>query len=770
MINKEWLSSFKETPMWKSLNESQQKAVALPNENSLILAGAGTGKTKTLVARIAALLQNGSLLPKDILSLTFTNKAAIEMKERVSSSIGQSIEDMLIGTFHSICYKLVKEDIEGFGYKKNAVIMDSEDQKSLVKRLYRDKNWDKGQISQEDFLSFINEIKEKGVRYKTISGRTDPDLTKTIMINMYGEYEKRLKEENVLDFAELLLIVRDRLIEDKEYFNKKSGIWSIILVDEFQDTNPLQYELLQLLVKKKGAIFAVGDDDQSIYGFRGARIDNIFDFEKDCKSDNVIRLEQNYRCTKNILGVANDIIHASKRRLGKKLWTSQVDGKLVTISKNRMEEIEAKKIAEEIKKKIEYGIPPEHIAVLYRTNAQSISLENKFLNEYHIPYKIVGGLGFLSRAEVKLVLAHARLLVSLNDVNALIKATAKPTCGIGKKRLDLWRRTALEKGISLEKIISYVSNPTKDNIKKDEIADKFLEKIIKGREDLVKLGLSNGLANYIESNGIREVFKDDPKYNDRMDSIDNIIKSLAYYEEQGGKYLEEFLSGLVLLDSTVESENEGAVWMSTIHASKGLEFEHVYLIGWEESTLPSSRMDLDNGEDEERRLAYVAVTRAKEQLYISFNEEKYIYNREKEVKVSVQKVLPSRFLSDVDPKYFSPTYDTEWPSTPLPFKWGKHAGKMNGNQIQMLQRDPLIGHPDHAPFIEIRNRKEKSNLTGYKIGDKIRHNRYGVGTIIHFKDEDDEDSAKVLIKFSNMQKEILLKYARITKIDKEGLV
>lgn len=769
MNNKEWLSTFKETPMWLSLNESQQNAVALPNENALILAGAGTGKTKTLVARIAALLFNGGLTTKDILSLTFTNKAAIEMKERVSSSLGENVDDMLIGTFHAICYKLVKEDLVGFGYKPNAAIMDSDDQKSLVKRLFRDKDWDKGQISHEDFLKFINDLKEKGVRHSSISERTSPDMITNIMIGMYGEYEKRLKDENVFDFAELLLSVRDRLLNDKEYFDKKSGAWSIILVDEFQDTNPLQYQLLQLLVKKKGAIFAVGDDDQSIYGFRGARIDNIFDFERDCKKENVIRLEQNYRCTGNILGVANDIIHASEKRLGKKLWTSQPNGKLVTISKSRMEEAEAKKIAEDIKRKLEYGIPPEHIAILYRTNSQSTELEKKFLNEYDIPYKIVGGLGFLSRAEVKLVLAHARLLVTLNDVNALIRATTKPVCGIGKKRLDLWRRTALEKGISLEKIINYVSNPSKDTIKQDEVAKQFLEKIQKGREDLIKLGLSNGLANYIESNGIRDVYKDDPKYNDRMDSIDNVIKSLAYYEEQGGKFLDEFLSGLVLLDSTADDENEGAVWMSTIHASKGLEFEHVYLIGWEDGTLPSSRMDVDSGEDEERRLAYVAVTRAKEQLYISFNSEKYIYNREKEIKVSVQKVFPSRFISDIDPKYFAPTYDTEWPLNPLPIKWGKHAGKLNGVDLLMSDRDPLAGHPDHNPIIERRIRREKVNITGYNVGDKIKHNRYGIGTISCLLNEDDRESAKIVIKFSNMQKELLLKYARITKIDKEGL-
>ena len=359
---KDWLGPFKENPLWSSLNESQQKAVELTNHHALILAGAGTGKTKTLIARVASLLQDGGMKSSDILAVTFTNKAAQEMKDRVERSIGNVANGLVIGTFHAITYKWIREDWVGFGYKANATVMDTDDQKALVKRLYKDKGWDDKSYSVKIMMAFVNACKEKGIRAKDVNiSKLSSDYIN--YLNMYKEYEQRIIDENCLDFAELLMLARDRLKNDKDYFDKMSGSWGIILVDEFQDTNPLQYELLELLVKKGGSLFAVGDDDQSVYGFRGARVENVFDFERDYAKNNVVRLEQNYRCTGNILGIANDIIDKAKKRLGKKLWTSQDGGALVNVIKYKREEEEAREITKLIQRKIKFGIPPEHIAV-----------------------------------------------------------------------------------------------------------------------------------------------------------------------------------------------------------------------------------------------------------------------------------------------------------------------------------------------------------------------------------------------------------------------
>lgn len=752
---KDWLGPFKENPLWSSLNESQQQAVELTNHHALILAGAGTGKTKTLIARVASLLQDGGMKASDILAVTFTNKAAQEMKDRVERSIGNVANGLVIGTFHAITYKWIRDDWVGFGYKNNATVMDTDDQKALIKRLYKDKGWDDKTYPVKIMMAFVNACKEKGIRAKDVNiSKFSSDYIN--YLNMYREYEQRIIDENCLDFAELLMLARDRLKNDKDYFDKMSGAWGIILVDEFQDTNPLQYELLELLVKKGGSLFAVGDDDQSVYGFRGARVENVFDFERDYAKNNVVRLEQNYRCTGNILGIANDIIDKAKKRLGKKLWTSQEGGALVNVIKYKREEEEAREITKLIQRKIKFGIPPEHVAVLYRINAQSRLLEQEMI-AHGIPYKIVGGLRFYEREEVKTAMAHARILVTLDDTNALIRAVSKPARGIGKKRLDVWRNISLENKIGLSKVIEQVSYPKKEGIPVDEIAKDFFDKVKEAREGLVKYGLAKGFSNWIESIGLKDSYKSDEKYEERVANIEELVNAIARYEENGGKFLDEFLTSTVL-DSNAGNEN-GSVLLSSIHASKGLEFEHVYIVGVEDNMTPYGKAVAEGGEDEERRLAYVAVTRAKEELVLSFSETRMINGERFEMK-------PSRYLSDFDPKYIYPV-NTGWPPTPKPVNWGLHAGKPNGMQLNYVKSrvDNDKKGLDSSPEIR-RKMKGKPNNSGYSIGDVIKHPRFGLGEITSLKDEDDEQLAKANIRFRGGEVKLLyLQYSGIKKMD-----
>lgn len=751
-----WIDSFKYNELWAGLNNMQRDAVALPNKHSLILAGAGTGKTKTLISRIAALLEDGGLEADEILAVTFTNKAALEMKERLESSIGKKSKGLLMGTFHGICYKWIKSDWHGFGYKMNAAILDTDDQKALMRRLYKDKKWDEGKISLKEAMEFINDKKEKGIRSNNVTPKHPNDH---ILVTIYSEYEKRLKEENALDFAELLMAVRDRLVFDEEYFKHMSGKWKILLVDEFQDTNPLQYSLLELLVKQSGAIFAVGDDDQSVYGFRGARVENVFDFEKNYAKNQVIKLEQNYRCSGNILGAANEIISKSKHRMGKKLWTDKKPGDLVYVLKTRNEEEEAEQVARSVKYAIEDGVLPKEIAVLYRTNAQSNHIEKCMINK-QIPYKIVGGMRFFERAEIKLAMAHARMLASQDDFGAFCKAVVKPAQGIGQKRIEMWRNLAIQHKMGFYEMIEKVAKPDEKG-RFDLVAKAWVDKMNEAKKNLLQHGLSKGFKMWMDSIQLFKVYEKDDNYKERVENLNEFVNTIALYEEKGGKFLEEFISTCVL-DSSSSNNEEGGVQLSTIHASKGLEYERVYWIGLEDGLTPSS-MSLkdDSSEAEERRLAYVAITRAKKELTLSFCQSRFINGERKEL-------LPSRYLGDINPELFFPI-GTEWPPSPLPTGWGIHQGKFTGKQIASFNirkvseasasrnTNENITEKNHSKVFN----KKKVN-TEFKTGDKVKSSRFGIGKITSVLM--DGDLEVVMVKFADGNKKMIVKFAGLTKI------
>lgn len=800
-LSKEWLSEFESTPMWHSLNDKQKIAVSLVNKNSLILAGAGTGKTKTLVARISALIVDGGLPAEKILSLTFTNKAAKEMKERIESSLDstEDIEKLTVGTFHSVALDIISSDPVGFGYKKNISVIGEFEQKALVERMFRDKGWTKESITiskfveyvkelntsgnrvridpVNEFVTLINKYKDKGIRSRSMTVQKIKNFQ--IFKTMYEEYEHYLIKDNSLDFAELLLILKERLENDQEFIKKYGDFWSIILVDEFQDTNPIQYKILKLLTSINGAVFAVGDDDQSIYGFRGARVQNILDFEKECDPVQVVKLEQNYRCSRNILNVANNIIKESKNRIGKELWTDDEGGDLIYVHKLKDNREEALFIANSIEKKCKLsGVLPENIAVLYRNNKSSVDIEEALMRK-NIPYKVVGGLSFLDKKEIKTLLSHAKCIGSLNDINHLTIAVSHPKVGIGKKRLDLWRNIANEKNVGIEDVISFVSNTDNTNIQIDSKALEFYEKIKSGRENIKNMGLRNGFEKYLEDIKYNDSFGDKKNYLEIIKSINSALFALECYERDGGKSLEEFVNNILLLDTMSDNEDGGVVWLSTIHASKGLEFEHVYLCGWEDGNIPSKRSlsDDENLVDEERRLAYVAVTRAKKNIVITFKQATIHYAPDDRDKVCYIEVLtPTRYFSDIDPKYFTLTSGASWPPVPNPINWGKYKNKPTGDQIRMhnldgsksrYTNDGFIITPG-SPDIEYKNKiKEKENNTGFVIRDVVKHKRYGIGEIISILHEEDLNIAEICVDFNSFSKTFLVKYTKLTKISVE---
>lgn len=742
-----WEDNLKKSEIYKSLNNKQQDAISLPNKHALILAGAGTGKTKTLIARIQTLLEFLDIPSKEILAVTFTTKAAEEMTFRLKDSIGKKSKGILVGTFHKIAFKWLKEDPVGFGYKENPIVIDTDDQKSLVKRLYKEKKWNDASVKVSSFISFVNSKKEKGIRSKDVNlSQSENQLLKS----MYESYEKKLKQENALDFAELLMAIRDRLKFDDNYRKEMSSRFSTILVDEFQDTNPLQYELLSYLIGSKTAIFAVGDDDQSIYGFRGARVQNIFDFANHYAKENVIKLEQNYRSTGNILGAANEVINKGINRTGKNLWTLQEPGSLIFMHKAKNADQEAETVVSQIKSSLTITeVKPKDIAVLYRTNFQSRAIE-QFLIKARIPYKVVGGMQFFDRAEIKLLMSHARMLASLNDVGAVTKAIKKPAQGIGNKKLEEWLTLSFNNDMGLEDVIKQAAYPKDSYIKPDEQALNLIKKIEFGRMELTKYGLSRGFKSWVEKNDIYSLFKKEENYEDRVKNIEEFISMIKELEDKGCRYLNEFVTNIAL--DNIDLGPEGGVQLSTIHASKGLEYNYVHWVGLEEGITPSAMALKESGEDEERRLAYVAITRAKKELNMYFCEKRLING-------DIYDQVPSRYVGEINPELLYPMQSV-WPPKPEPHMWGEHMGKLSGRFL-LKQKDNKISLAS-ASRKETPIEKKESILNvkikyieKFKKGMKVKHPHFGIGTVKKVYN-DNQGIENVLVNFLSLEKDMSL--------------
>lgn len=633
----------------KDLNERQREAVTAPLGNTLVLAGAGSGKTKVLVSRIAWLIEEEHLSPHGILAVTFTNKAAGEMRARLNQLLATPILGLWVGTFHGLCHRLLRRHYKEANLPEQFHILDSEDQARVIKRVIAALNLDVDQWPVKQAQAFINNHKDEGKRPAHVHTLTyGPGKT---LLSIYTAYEQACQTAGVIDFAELLLRTHELLRDNPDILQHYRERFQAILVDEFQDTNTIQYAWIRLLAGEHAAVLAVGDDDQSIYGWRGAKVENIQQFSRDFKNTNIIRLEQNYRSTATILDAANTLITHNNSRMGKNLWTTGHTGEKILIFNAFNEIEEARFVSERIMMEINQGASADEIAILYRSNAQSRVIEESLLRA-GIAYRIYGGLRFFDRAEVKDALAYLRLLTNSDDDTAFERVVNFPTRGIGEKTLDELRHYAKTKQCSLWQAAKQLLLSGQMPQRAGSALAKFIDLIDDLKRNTTEMELEEQLSSVIQLSGLYAHFskvKGD-KSESRIDNLQELINAAKQFryeqdEEDELPLINAFLAHASLESGEMQADaHERSVHLMTLHAAKGLEFPIVFLVGMEEGVFPGRQSLEDPGRlEEERRLCYVGMTRAMRKLVLSYAEVRRQYGREEYHR-------PSRFLNEL-PKH-----------------------------------------------------------------------------------------------------------------------
>lgn len=628
----------------KGLNDRQREAVLHTEGPLLILAGAGSGKTRVVTHKIAYLIEEKGVFPGNILAITFTNKAANEMKERVAKLLSTMVEDMWIGTFHSVCVRILRRDIDKIGYNRSFTIYDRDDQITLIRECIKERNLNKDMYKESAILSHISNLKDNMVDPNTYINHNYSDFYLRNVGELYLLYEEKLKQYNALDFDDLIIKAVELLKTYPRVLDYYQRKFQYIFVDEYQDTNKIQYELVRLLSDRHKNICVVGDPDQSIYSWRNADISNILDFEKDFENATTIILEQNYRSTKNILRVANNVIKNNFDRKEKNLWTDNGEGEPIVYKELDNSEDEAIFVAGKISELMNKGYNLSDFAILYRTNAQSRSFEEIFVRN-NIPYKIVGGVKFYDRKEVKDILAYLKVLDNPADNISLKRIINVPKRGIGNATVEKLEEIASDMGISIYEVlldldqVDGLSSRVKNNLKPFiHMMNRLMAlKEIMGIKDFIEevINTTGYLSDLERENSIEA--------QTRIENIKELISVAIDFEVRTGESsLEEFLATIALLsdiDKTTDETN--VVTLMTVHSAKGLEFPVVFLVGMEEGLFPISRA-LDNEADleEERRLCYVAITRAEKLLFITNAKIRTIYG-------NVNYTLPSRFINEM---------------------------------------------------------------------------------------------------------------------------
>ena len=719
----------------KSLNSTQKSAVEAVDGPVLIFAGAGSGKTRVLTHKLFYLVNEGLFKPEEILAVTFTNKAAKEMKARVMKLLKANELSLSIGTFHSICARILREDIQVLGFSKHFAIYDVKDQLDVIKVLYEKNDISKTLITPNQLRNQISLFKNKMIDPKTVERRSRTILEKTVS-KIYAEYQKSLKLNDALDFDDLLTF-------PLEIFNKKPSIlkkyqtrWKYILVDEYQDTNRAQFEFLTLLAQKHQNICVVGDDDQSIYGWRGAEISNILDFEKTFSSCRVFTLEKNYRSTQEILNAATAVVMNNDKRANKNLIAANGPGEALGLIETNDEQEEASAIVSLIEKEIKLNKRTfNNFSVLYRTNAQSRALEESFIRQ-GIPYNIIGSLRFYERKEVKNVLAYLRLVVNLKDTISLRRIINFPARGIGAKTIDKCVQQSEKDKIEF---IDVLKNPDKMDIrgKQANALSKFYN-IIKKYHDLrEKLSASELARSLIEEIGVLSYFKNstEPDAKDRYDNVAELLTSIEEFsgrdqEASLGRFLED-----VSLQTDIDhwNDSDNRVTMMTIHSSKGLEFSVVFIAGMDEGLFPLFNSIDDKKElEEERRLFYVALTRAEERVYIL-----YATNRRR-MGVEMVNGLPSRFINEIPENSLEKISF----SSSVTRKFVSGTRKKDG-LTQMV--------------------RTVTDFDDFQVGDKVEHSIFGIGKIMALSGTG--ENQRVGVVFSDgTRKKLIVKFANLKKI------
>jgi len=630
-----------------SLNASQRDAVGASSGNLLILAGAGSGKTRVLVHRIAWYIATGEASPQSILAVTFTNKAAAEMRSRIENLLGQSTRGMWVGTFHGLCHRLLRAHWQDANLPENFQILDSEDQYRTIRRTIRAMMLDESQYPPKEAQWYINAQKDKGLRPENIND--EGDVTTAQMIQIYKIYQQTCERSGAVDFAELLLRTYELFNEKesiREYYQQR---FNHILVDEFQDTNELQYKWLRLLVGNDNTLFAVGDDDQSIYSWRGARVENMQAFERDFKNTKLLKLEQNYRSTTTILNAANKLIGNNSARLGKNLWTDGEEGELIGIYMAYNETDEARYVVDQIKKAPEQGIVFSDHAILYRVSAQSRVLEEALLRS-KIPYRVYGGVRFYERMEIKNALAYVRIATFQDDDVSFERIINTPTRGIGNKTVEELRAIAKNDNCSLWKAAFHIIEHKLLSARAINSLEEFIRLIKKMSLTASELTLDEQVDGIIKLSGLINHFKKEKgeKGLARIENLEELVKAASEFEVGDDEELKEmntmqaFLAHAALESGETQAgDKSNCVHLMTLHSAKGLEFPSIYLVGMEEGLFPHQRSSNDLKQlEEERRLCYVGITRAKKTLTLTYTQYRRLHG-------SDYYPQPSRFINEI---------------------------------------------------------------------------------------------------------------------------
>lgn len=702
--------------MLDKLNERQKEAVLATEGPVLVLAGAGSGKTTVLVNRIAYMISEKHIRPWNILAITFTNKAAREMKDRIERLLGDTAKDMWIGTFHSVCVRILRSCIDLLGYSRDFVIYDTADTKTVMKECLRELDIDEKSFPVRNVLSIISNAKNDLMDAATFENVYKSDYRMSIIAKIYYRYQTKLRKNNAVDFDDIILNTVKILSENPDVLSKYQDKFRYILVDEYQDTNNSQYLLINLLAQANRNLCVVGDDDQSIYKFRGANIGNILNFEDDYSDVQKITLDQNYRSTQNILDAANSVISNNKGRMGKSLWTSNGDGNRVYVYTGTNEYDEARYIARQIKKHFDEQGSFSDCAILYRTNAQSRVIEEMLMRE-SVPYKVLSGLRFYDRKEIKDIIAYLRVVYNPNDDVSLARIINEPKRKIGNATLEKARNIAREKETSLYDVISHADDypEFKTAIKKLLSFSEIIQSLIKLKDTVTIEELTGRILNdtgYMPA----LVTEDTTESKTRIENLGEFISVITEFEknEETGNTLGEFLENISLVsDIDGYDENEDSAVLMTIHSAKGLEFPIVFLSGLEEGLFPGMRsMESDDDIEEERRLCYVAITRAKEQLYITKTISRTIHGKTMPTTASrFFKEIPVEYLEDkttLQPKVAKVMQDLGVRNAAAPKK-EVYMTKGFGSSVKSS------GSTDYSKF---------------KAGDTVEHRTFGRGEIL----------------------------------------
>ncbi|MEO8144863.1 MAG: UvrD-helicase domain-containing protein [Betaproteobacteria bacterium] len=709
------------------LNPEQLAAVTLHEAgtagHALVLAGAGSGKTRVLTTRIAWLITAGHVTPGGVLAVTFTNKAAREMVTRLTAMLPVNPRGLWIGTFHGLANRLLRTHHQDAGLPREFQILDTQDQLSAVKRLARSLNIDEDRFAPRELQRFINGQKEEGLRARDVPAGDEGTRRQ---VEFFAAYDEQCQREGVADFAELLLRSFELLSRHEILRQHYQARFRYILVDEFQDTNRLQYRWLKLFAGPETRLFAVGDDDQSIYGFRGANVGNLAEFEKEYSNGKLIRLEQNYRSQGNILDAANALIANNTQRLGKNLWTSAGQGDPLRVFEGESDSDEARFIAEEVAALKRTGMRLADIAILYRSNAQSRVLEHALFGAA-IPYRVYGGLRFFERAEVKHALAYLRLIANPSDDNSFLRVANFPPRGIGARGMEQLQDSAKRKGVSLFSAVEFSSG-------KGLPFRKLIEDLQIETKDLP---LPEMVEHVIHRSGLIEHFKNEREGADRVENLEELVNAAAAFgqDETRMEAEEEFTPLVAFLSHAAleagdhqAAEGQDALQMMTVHSAKGLEFNAVFMSGLEEGLFPHEQSVMEkDGLEEERRLAYVAITRARQRLYLTFAQTRMLHGQ-------TRYSLASRFLEEIPAglkKWLTPRFARQQRAMSF-----ESAGR---KQAYSDSKDTYFPKKEAPTFAK---RREDS---GFRIGQNVVHAKFGAGVIVDA--EGDGNDARVQVNF-----------------------